>query len=52
MIDEFLLDLKSVYSLVINKKISNINEFKSKWDVGNSIGEVYQTLCKKSLRWT
>lgn len=50
MIEEFIIDLQSVYNELINQTSNSIKEFKNKWKISKSIGEVYQDLCKKELK--
>lgn len=50
MLEVFIKELKSVYYELVHKNNYNIEEFKKKWMVDASIGEVYQKLSKRELK--
>lgn len=50
MIEDFITDLQRIYNELINKNSNGIGDFKEKWKVNKSIGEVYQNLCKNDLK--
>lgn len=49
MLDEFLKDVKEIYSNIKNN-ITDINSFKLKWKIEKSIGERYQELCEREYK--
>lgn len=47
MLQEFIEDLKLIYSEVADGSSPNLEQFKEKWQIDEGIGEAYQRLCKK-----
>lgn len=50
MLQNFIDDVKIVYFNILDSKNSSLNDFKEKWNIKESIGEMYQALCKKELK--
>lgn len=47
MLQEFIEELKLLYSEVEKGSCPNLEHFKEKWNINEGIGETYQRLCKK-----
>lgn len=50
MLENFINDIETIYDDIKKFKKPLLKEFKDKWKVKSSIGEVYQTLCKKEAK--
>lgn len=50
MLDEFRRDLKLLYDDIAAFKSPCLDDFKIKWSIEKSVGDVYQNLCKKELK--
>ena len=47
MLQEFIDDLKLIYCEVVDGNNPDLEYFKEKWEIGESLGEAYQRLCKR-----
>lgn len=50
MLKNFLEDLKIIYNNLKDCKNPDMDDFKEKWDIKSSIGDVYQNLCKREFK--
>lgn len=50
MLKEFVSDINFLYKDIINGNKQSLSKFKEKWNVKKSIGEIYQSLCKKESK--
>lgn len=47
MLQDFIDDLKLIYSEIMDGNNPKLEYFKEKWEINEGIGEAYQRLCKK-----
>lgn len=50
MLNSFLEDLKGIYKNLKDSQNPDMDDFKEKWDIKSSIGDVYQNLCKREFK--